>query len=1192
MAISDYILKHKAQGTLKRKLSAEPPKLPKAPTTKPTSLTNVEKVSSDKARGVTLSAAKPKSVPLLRQLASKVPFGFEKNVYDPIAKVGSALFPTTSDYMRQVVSEKPGLTQAELQTATLDEMTRSGAFPLVREASQLGPDTPIMDLPDFSVGSIRRAGGKAVGKVVGNLMEEGGQAAKRAVEATAVPKAGKNPSEYIKQKPVETPAIYEPGSSFYVDTSKVTKDQYLKLNFLGRNEKGIRGDKEKLSSMYEDMVKRQATPKPVDDYNPGTPTEVVPTQKPEERYDSMLTQFSGAEAGERIGQTRPDGTFAGYTSKRSSFPEWLPATMRNRTLLNKYLDNRTGSLNDFQTIKYRPGSVLAKLDDEVREKLYKDTGIDMRVIPDDAAALDDMARQYADEMGTVTVPPKLPPKPPKKLTRGSAPKPGGGIERGFITSVKEQVPITTRAEGRYAAPRSTAELAQKAANLVIDDIAEARRVVREESGEKMVAVASELIKSLARQADTATSQVTKDLLHKELSDVAHEAAAKLTQAGRDVQAARILALQTPEGQLRFFAREINKYNEANPTRKIPGLSKEEVDWVMKETKRIQAMPEGEPKAIAFKEFQDQMRQRIPSSLLDKLQSVWRAGLLTGLKTSGLNLASNVAHTTAEIAKDLPASMADTVMSWFTGKRTKGATLGGTLEGTKEGIKRGWTFWKTGYDPREIGRAYEQTQVKFKSKALQTYVDFVFRTIAGPDQPLYYGALRRSLAEQAKIQAKNEGLRGQALRKRAAELAENPTDEMVTYSTIDAETAVFLNQTALGAAAKKIQDIPGGKFAVPFARTPSAVAMQVLNYSPIGVPLEVGRQIGKGKFDQRMMANAIGRSATGLVPLWLGYQLFKEDMISLDYPKTERERELWKAEGRVANSVKIGDKWRSLQTLGPAGPVLLMGGHFSRAFKESGSPTAAMLTALAGTAKSFTEATFLRGLNDLIDAITSPERGATNFAASFISSWIPTIINDIARTLDTKERFTAGNTFMETVMNRIQARIPLLREGLQEQVDVIGRDVNRVGNRAEVMADPTRPSPDKSTPVTNELSRLTNAGYEVSPTRLGNKTGYTSLTPEQNTELWRKAGQLTNEKLNKLISKPEYRKLSDEEKAKYVNEYVTKSQVRARALMVIELTRGMTGEKLKQELLRLKGEKGGTNLLSESVWNEYQRLMSQ
>ena len=127
-------------------------------------------------------------------------------------------------------------------------------------------------------------------------------------------------------------------------------------------------------------------------------------------------------------------------------------------------------------------------------------------------------------------------------------------------------------------------------------------------------------------------------------------AKNLTEQGRAVQAASILGRLTPEGQIRFAARQIQKYNEEieksgkgiiGLKKKIPELTAEQEKTIVQEMKAIEAMPDGTEKAMKFQQLQNYISDLVPSSLYQKIVSVWKAGLLTGIKTSGLNIFSNL-----------------------------------------------------------------------------------------------------------------------------------------------------------------------------------------------------------------------------------------------------------------------------------------------------------------------------------------------------------------------------------------------------------------------------------------------------------------------------------------------------------------------------------------------------------------------
>lgn len=760
----------------------------------------------------------------------------------------------------------------------------------------------------------------------------------------------------------------------------------------------------------------------------------------------------------------------------------------------------------------------------------------------------------------------------------------GARERGFITSVKEVLPQAEKVAGQYV-PRSTDALASKAVSLIDEDIEAAINVAMRGSDESAVAVAAELIKKYGDDAAKEIDEVKKAMLYDKAADIANTIAPKLTEAGRTVQAASILGRLTPEGQLKFAAREIQRFNETAPiAKRIPELTGTQAQAISEEMRAIQEMKDGIEKAARFKRLQDDIMALVPTPLMKKITSVWKAGLLTGIKTSGLNIFSNLSHTASEIIKDAPAAIVDSVASLFTGKRAKTFTLRGQAGGAKTGFEKGLNYMKTGFDERNAAQKLDYHKVNFGkgivAKAFQKYTDVVFRVMGSADQPFYYGALSRSLMDQALARGKNAGKAGKELIQYAEELIQNPTEEMIRYATADASTAVFQNETYLGKAARAIQNIPiVGEIIVPFGRTPSSVATQIVNYTPIGTVATIAKQIARKEFDQRLFSEAVGRGLTGTGVLYLGWEMAKNGLVSLDFPTTEREQKQWELEGKKPNSIKVGDKWRSPIVLGPAGNLLLIGGHFKRAFEESGSPTEAMAKAVTGSAKSFTEQTFLTGINSAVNALNDPGRYAESYLGNLVASSIPTIVSDVARASDPLERRP------ESVLQRVKARIPGIRKELEPKVDVLGQEIKRIGNPLEVMLDPTRPYPVKTSPVIAEIRRLTDAGYEVSPTLLGDKKGFSNLSQKENTQLWKRSGDISREKLESLFNTEQYKNSPKDKKAKLIELIVDKSKTNARAELVIELTDGLSGDELKKKLAEMKA--GG--LLTRDVLKKYQEL---
>lgn len=786
-------------------------------------------------------------------------------------------------------------------------------------------------------------------------------------------------------------------------------------------------------------------------------------------------------------------------------------------------------------------------------------------------------------------------------------------ERGFLSRVKKITPeLETRVAGQYV-PRSTDRLAIKARNLIGDDIMLAERVLakkiaRREVDDKMVAVGAELMSHYNALAAAAKTKSIREGFFQKAADVANELAPELTRAGRTVQAAAIYGRLTPEGILRFSARQIQKYNEEiegvpplvrrlqGLPDKIPPLTGKQVEKLMEEARRVKAMPDGEEKALAWQALHREIAKLTPTPLMNKVISVWKAGLLTGIKTSGLNIASNLFHGVSEIIKDIPAAGFDIAMSLITGQRTVAFTLRGLGRGATEGFGKGWRYFRTGLDERDVGAKLDYRIINFgdspAARAIQAYEQTIFRFIGAQDQVFYYGAKARAIQSQAIAQAMNKKLRGGAAKRFIDDLVANPTDDILKNAADDAETAVFQHITELGRLGGKIQRLGGGagEVVVPFAKTPAAVAMQILNYSPVGIVAGLGKAILHYKDlakVQRQVAHALGRGVTGTAVLGLGAWLYGKGRVSLGFPKDERERNRWELEGIEANSIKIGNKWRRAHILGPAGLMIIWGGYVRNLYEDTGSATAAArateaaVGSVAGMAKTFTEQTFVRGIESALGLITDPERNwqraASVLAGPLGPSVIPTIVSDVARATDPYQRAVGR---IETPLDitpfseRGMARIPGLRQRLEPRIDVAGQPVETPGSPLEIMIDPTRPVEAKTSPTIAELARLSAAGHRVIPTDLGDKHGYRSLTPEQNTWIRQDAGQRLFRALDELFASEHYQKASDEDRAGIIEDFTRKARAGARARLLKEVLYGSgapQGEALAAKIEELQAD---------------------
>ena len=611
---------------------------------------------------------------------------------------------------------------------------------------------------------------------------------------------------------------------------------------------------------------------------------------------------------------------------------------------------------------------------------------------------------------------------------------------------------------------------------------------------------------------------------------------QLTKAGQTVQAASIISRRTPEGMTYNALRELQKAD-------VP-VTPDIRQAIITKTQEIGQLKLGsEAREVATAELQKQVNSLIPTELVDKLVGTWKAGLLTGIRTTTGGALSNVLFRGLREVSRPGAVAADMVASLFTGKRSSVLTNRGNWAGTAEGLQKAAKYLKSGVDERSFSAdgKYIDREINFKNPALKTYVNGVFRVMGAADRPFYYSQFRNSLAEATIVEAKNLKLKGKSFDDYVENGIKNPTEEATQYATDVAEQAVLGNDTLLSNVANKLREAVSkqenaavrgvGKAALgvlaPFTKVPSAFLSRVIDFTPIGAVKEAVTQMANKSLNQNKLVQAISEAGTGTGLIYLGAELANNDLLTGNYPNDQTEQNRWKAEGITPNSIKIGNTYYSLNYAGPVGALFGIGKSINDAIKDGGDSVAALTAGVTQLASGTLEQSFLSGISGALDAVQDPKRYAENFVRSQAGSVIPTILNDIGNVTDETQRQT------NTPLEAIQGRIPGARTGLNPKIDSLGNELTQANpDKLGRLVDPFRPSQERSTPITEELDRLDKAGQPIFPSndktlKVGQET--IKLDGNQQYEYNQGVGQETTLIWDGIINSPEYQALNDEQK---------------------------------------------------------------
>lgn len=719
----------------------------------------------------------------------------------------------------------------------------------------------------------------------------------------------------------------------------------------------------------------------------------------------------------------------------------------------------------------------------------------------------------------------------------------GERQRGFITTVKNSPNISSEVKsgvkGTYQRISNKTSFANADANINRDIEGAIQRAKKDTA--------------ITLQGQTEAIRLIDELQKigrtQDAIDIVESVAKRATAGGQATQILSAVNRLKPEGVLLWAQRGIEKAKKSNPA-KFGNLSltPEKAGMLRNLAEEMQTKT-GDEKTIATQNLIDEVAKIVPSTWAQKLTTLWKAGLLTGVKGAvGGNTVGNTANVILRKLSDVPASGIDTALSKITGQRSKVFTLKGLFKGTKEGAKIGVHNFKMGVGAEDLKWKVDYHKVYFDSPAIQKYVDTVFSFYSAADRPFYHSALENSLSELATVSAKNQGLKGKALKEAVNSIIKNPPENILTRALEEAKAAVFQDKTALGSALsgfKQGMKREGGAVGeivseaiAPFTGVPSSIATAVHRYSPTGAVQGVYKAIQAvrhGNFDQnaqRTLSEALGKGITGTGLIWLGTQLTKSGQMTLGYPTDAGERSLWEKEGKIPYAIMIGGKWRSLNYTGATMALLAIGAEIAKAAKDGGDTLSSIGKGLVGSGKAILSSSPLSGMQAGMDAITDPQRYGDKYFRNLGASIVPTIVKDFASAGDRTQREV--NTFQDALKNRV----PSMRNTLLPKRDIFGEEVPNPAGPISSIIDPFRSSVRNTDATTLELRRLQDAQFGPTLSKPDKKIKglgmEKELTPEQLDEYEKAVGQQTKQALEGITASSGYKSLPDEQKQDIVN----------------------------------------------------------
>lgn len=586
---------------------------------------------------------------------------------------------------------------------------------------------------------------------------------------------------------------------------------------------------------------------------------------------------------------------------------------------------------------------------------------------------------------------------------------------------------------------------------------------------------------------------------------------------------------------------------------------------------------------ARKEMFDYLNSLAPSSRLKILSStVARGNMLFSIKSPTTNILGN---TVMGIQQALERRLSS--KQW----------RGSNPEAVKEYFKRANKIFKeTGYDitrmlhlddtQKTLGEENLSSQGEGKVRKVgRFYEDFVFKKLMVTPDVAFSAAHFGDSANMASTRiAEQEGLKGEAAKKRALEIFKDATsldpqtDEGMAVraqAIADASYATYQNDSyysTLSLGIRKILNAASGDLRVgdqlmPFVKTPANVIGAGLDASGISAfrgLYNLKSALEKAKTGDRSALRDVVRdfvrSGLGISLAVIISSMFDPDDFIGEYPTNANERELLRLRRATPNSIRIGDKWISLDYFGAiAAP--LVGMMYAKKYGNGLADTAYQYWKGVGT-----QSLKIVGLNELndirqtiVDATkddggkkTADEKfkevgtSITVSAADFLSARVvPAFIYDVGKATDDYERKADYNSPTQ----KLTSKLPFTRENLPIRKDVFG-DAVKTESALSTFFFGSSLKTDNNSPLISELVRLQGAGHLPAITDVENtssrvKQFKAQVSAEKYDKMLKKYQTTFKSDIESLIKSGSYKRADDEKKSSMINS--TKADALDRAL---------------------------------------------
>ena len=648
-----------------------------------------------------------------------------------------------------------------------------------------------------------------------------------------------------------------------------------------------------------------------------------------------------------------------------------------------------------------------------------------------------------------------------------------------------------------------------------------------------------------------------------------------TIAGQTVQAYNIMARLSPEGMVKYAVSELSEAYEIYSKNKSKtwidenrskfDLTPEETGFIVDTMKEVEQMADGREKNVKLAEIQKMLNDKLPPDRGDGIKAWMRISMLFNPKTQVRNVMGNAVIAPVNAVSDYVSSKVDSAISKKTGVRTTGKTdIKSYAKGFKKGLFESYDDFKRGINTRNIqGNRFEVGQVKsFNNdtkigKTLNRVDSLLSFMLDAGDRGFYEASFTNSINNQLVLNNKTE-----------------VTQEMVDIATQEALQRTWQDNNdytrfvlSIRSQLNKI-NIKGyglGDVLIPFAKTPANLTKAIVDYSPLGMVktinegINLKRSLTNGQFTAQMQhqfVQDLGKATAGTILYVLGYALAKAGMTTGESDDDKDVSNFMKNTLGVSSySIKIGDKTFTYDWMQPVAAPFAITANIVNKQKQEANLLENVISSLDTAGNILLQQSFLDSLNTVFNNNDGIVSGLQEAILELPSRAIPTLFKQIVDLTDSTQRTSFEyDKPLETMFNKVKAKIPGLSKTLAPSVDTLGREIQRYGgknNLFNVFLNPANVNTENVSESAKEIYRLyketgdTTIMPRVAPYYINQNGEKITLDAQQKAEYQKISGEIIETSVKELLTNSSYKNMNDSEKSDIINKIVNYSYNKAR-----------------------------------------------